>query len=43
VLAYIEQNGLKVSARWAIGQEMGSGDLFIRDLVASAQGIDARY
>lgn len=45
VLGYIQQNGLMVSGRWRIGEEVGSnGALVIRDLVSSIiLGVDARY
>lgn len=45
VLSYIQSNGVMVSNRWRIGEEVGSnGELVIRDVFSSiVLGVDARY
>lgn len=43
VLDYVKANGIWVSPRWRLGEEGENGSLFIRDVHASQQGINARY
>jgi len=43
VMKYIQANGLQVSERWRLAEEDDTGALYIRDLLASTEGIDARY
>jgi hypothetical protein len=43
VFTEIRQNGVFVSERWHIGEEGSTGDLYIRDVTDSLEGINARY
>jgi len=39
----IKEKGIQIGSRWKISEEDDSGRLFLRDLVGTAEGVDARY
>jgi len=39
----IKKNGIQIGSRWKISEEDDSGKLFLRDMLGTADGVDARY